>query len=403
MRWIVLGIASWLCLPSSVPLAGQTESLPYEDRYRDNLLYLHALAGYEFDLLEDFQWERRRVAGNGLRLSYGSVDTKDLLTDVELRINQPLGGGWWFLGQLRDYSSLHLPLRRQEFWTGFERTVSGGFSAFFRLAPLPDKELMDGEAGLSLSSADREHYLRLALQWEDFNYDLKNDLDGVSRQTPMGLRWLLRTGRGGVWFTSDGTWGRGFSRRYDHPEKSPDLQGFDQEENEGRLRVYYEAQGPWMVELSGYLYRFSEAKSYRADDLGDYRYRNSLSWMGVRFALNPTAGHGARAGLKRVWQDADAEGFRSFVYDRREWLPSLVYTYTRGRHALETGYLGSFHAWDFDDRLGPDSYRTEDVTEKLKLGYTFSFKETGTLNLSVSHVLSVWGFGGGAVRLNLPL
>jgi hypothetical protein len=401
MRWIVLAFLAWVGFPGPIDLAGQDGRLPYEDHYKDNLLYLHALVGYEFDLWNDFDWERARLASNGLRLNYGSVSTRKLLTDVDLRINQPLGAGWFFLGTLRDYASLHIPLPQRDLWVGFEKYLSSGLSAFLRLNPTFDKELFDGELGLSLTDPSREQYLRLALQVRDFNHDLKNDLGGVSERTPLGVRWLLRTGRGAIWVTSDGSWGRGFSRTYDDRSKSPALSSFSQEENQGRLRLYYHPVPGWLLELSGYHYRFAEAKSHHEGGGEDYRYSTHISSLGVRYALNPGAGHGLRLGIQRVWQDSDADGFRTFAYERGEWLPALFYTFTRGHHALELGYMGSLYSWDFDDLTGSDGYRTDDITEKVKLGYTYRFSERGSLHLSLSHVFSFFGFGGGGVQFTL--
>jgi hypothetical protein len=401
MRWLVLGLVVWKGFPSVIPLAGQDQRLPYEEHYGDNLLYLHALVGYEFDLWNDFEWERRRVAANSLRLSYGSVDTRELLTDADLRINQPLGGGWLFLGHYRDYASLHLQLRQQDFWVGFEKYLSSSLSAFLRVNPLPDKELMDGELGLSLSGAGRERYLRLALRLDDFNYDLKNHLGGTSERSPLGVRWLLRTGRGSLWITSEGRWGRGFFRKYEDPSKSPDLRSFGQEESQARLRLFYRRASRWLLELSGYHYRFSESKSFQGADGAAYRYRNRISVLALRYALNPGAGHGLRLGIQRVWQGAEANGSRDFGYHRREWLPSATYTFTRGDHALDLGYMGSLYDWDFHDRGGFGSYRADDMTEKVKVGYTYHFSERGSLHISVSHVFSFFGFGGGNVQFTL--
>jgi hypothetical protein len=403
MRWSVLILGASLGLPSLLPLAGQDRKLPYEERYKDNLLYLHALVGYEFDLWDDFHWERRRAAGNGLRLNYGSVSTRELLTDAEIRINQPLGGGWLFLGQYRDHAGLHIQLRQQVFWAGFERYLWSGLSAFFRVNPLFDKELMDGELGLSLADAAREHYLRLAFRVEDINYDIKNDLGGISQQTPIGVRWLLRAGRQGIWVTSDGIWGRGFSRSYEDASKSPELRAMEQVENQGRLRLYFHPSARWLLELAAHHYRFSEEKSFHEGEGNDYRYRNRFSVFGARGALNPGEGHGFRISVQRVWQDSDAAGSREFDYRRSEWLPAIFYEYTRGQHGLVLGYMGSIFAWDFEDFQGVERFDTEDMTEKVKLGYTYRFEEAGSIHLSVSHVFSYLGFGGGSVQLNLRL
>jgi hypothetical protein len=65
--------------------------------------------------------------------------------------------------------------------------------------------------------------------------------------------------------------------------------------------------------------------------------------------------------------------------------------------------MGSLYAWDFHDRKGPDSFRADDMTEKVKVGYTYHFSERGSLHLSISHVFSFLGFGGGNVQFTLGL
>jgi hypothetical protein len=157
------------------------------------------------------------------------------------------------------------------------------------------------------------------------------------------------------------------------------------------------------MELSGYLEHFSEAKGYQEGAGEDYRYRSRLSWVRLRYARNPGQGHGIRLGLQFVRQDSDAGGFREFDYQRREWLPSLFYSYTRGAHAAELGLMGALYAWELDHLREPEDEEKDGLTEKVKLGYTYSFLERGSVQISISHVLSYMGFGGGSVQFNLGL
>ena len=66
----------------------------FEDAYRDQMLYLHALVNYSYDLQWQMDWEKRQFAGNALRVNTGSVSSDNLLTDIQLRINERLNDAW---------------------------------------------------------------------------------------------------------------------------------------------------------------------------------------------------------------------------------------------------------------------------------------------------------------------
>ena len=68
-----------------------------------------------------------------------------------------------------------------------------------------------------------------------------------------------------------------------------------------------------------------------------------------------------------------------------------------GPGIIEVGYMGSLQRWDYQGtNFEPPQW--ENYIDKVKLGYTFQFKDKAFLQFSVSHVTTIWGFGGGNVQ-----
>ncbi len=117
-RWFVV---VFLGITFQVP-AGEWE---YDDRYKDELLFLHAFVNYDFNPEWYFFWEENRLRKNQTRMSFGSVEINDLLCNYHTVVNAPLARNWWFRLDHRYYASQHLDDKIEYLFMGFERVIYG--------------------------------------------------------------------------------------------------------------------------------------------------------------------------------------------------------------------------------------------------------------------------------------
>ena len=143
--WIGIIVACWIS--PAVAAQSLSESRPFEDGYDNELLYVHALVNYAFDLAWQFDWERTQFASNALRINTGSVSSRKLLTDIELSINQPLNDQWRFRASFVRDGQRQRPVTNEQLLLGLERTLAGGSAIFVTVNPEFDKSLLDIELG----------------------------------------------------------------------------------------------------------------------------------------------------------------------------------------------------------------------------------------------------------------
>lgn len=378
-------------------LNAQTPKWNFDDRYRDGLLYLHSLVNYTHTSLDNFNWETNRFQGRGVRMSFGSVEINDLLCDYQAVMNQPLEHGFWFMLNHRYYATQHRQTEDRYLELGFEKRIWQGFSAFFSGNPAFDKEDADLKFGLGLANQKRTQYIRLALCLDDPFYEAKNDKDGLAVLDAMGLNWQIRLPLRGFWIYSEGKFSTGFERQYPNPQKSPALTHHTQQINHCESKLYYEFEGKSLLELSLHYYEFFEEKKFYVL-AENYFYQNRIWLHAIRYTWPWTKHQQLRLILRHVIQEAQANGFRNYLYERTEFLPALFYTYQYKKIYGELGYLGSAYEWDYLDQQPPDNYHNRDWTEKVKLGFGYRFNSQSRIELSVSHVLTYWGFGGGNLQ-----
>src|SRR6056297_277569 len=79
----------------------------YDQNYQRERLYLHVVTNYAYDHRWNYKWEKNYLKSNSMRMNYGSVTTSELLTDIQLVINQEIGPGWHFKTRLNRSRSLH--------------------------------------------------------------------------------------------------------------------------------------------------------------------------------------------------------------------------------------------------------------------------------------------------------
>lgn len=373
----------------------------FEDGYRAQMLYLHALVNYAYDLEWQYEWERRQFVGNSLRIKTGSVASDELLTDVDLNIDQPLNEKWRFMGRYTRDGFRWRSVRKDRLLLGFERSILDSSAVYLTVNPEFDKEFIDVAAGYTFYKDNREQYVRIGVLAEDFDWDIKNPFAGQQDQRAIAVQWAIRLSLANNWWLySDGEVGSGFERTFPDPTESPDISRHDRRENMAQLRLTRaERDGKaWSAWINWY--DFNELKEFRPPGF-DYDYRNTVLNVAVEHTRRIGERHRLRLLAHYVDQQAESIGFNAHNYDRQDILGGVFYEYLWPMSGVTFAYaLGqpdiTYTAPDSTDNYNFDGYR-----DKLILGWRYTFSEDAQIRLSISQEVSAHGFGGGAVQFQM--
>lgn len=373
----------------------------FEDPYRDQMLYLHALINYSYDLQWHLDWQRRKLSGNALRINTGSVTSNKLLTDVDLNINEVLNDKWRFVGRFRRDGLRQRPIREDRMLLGFERSIFDSSAIYLTANPEFNKEFIDVAAGYTFYRDDRQQYVRVGVLLEDISYDSRNDLGGKTEQDPVALQWAVRLGLFKDWFLySEGEVGSGFERVFTNATASPDVSRHNRRANTAQLRVSREGEDgtAWSVWVDWY--QFNEVMQFRTPGF-DYDYENTQVDIAIEHTRVLRDRHRLRLLVHYVDQKARSRGFNEHDYDRTDLLGGVFYEYLWPNSGATIAYAFGQPDITFRAPDPTENYQLDDYRDKLIAGWRYNFSENARLDLSVSHEVSVRGFGGGAVRFQM--
>jgi len=167
------------------------------------------------------------------------------------------------------------------------------------------------------------------------------------------------------------------------------------------LRIYYSLPCTGVSILGLQRYFYEERKRFAIPD-NDFHYGQHLYTVSFRQLLDYRRWH-ARFHLDYVNCKIFQHGASALDYIRDDWMPSVFLEYRFASDGIELAYMQCFFDWRLRDyTYSLLDYRDQSI-EKMKLGWTHYFSEKVRLQLSLSHVFSVSGFGGGNVQMILLL
>lgn len=401
MRFVRLWVLPILLLVTSATAQVPATDWEFEDPYRDQMLYLHALVNYSYDLQWQFDWERRQLAGNALRVNTGSVTSTKLLTDIDLRINQSLNDKWRFQGSFKRQGLRQRPNREDQLLLGFERSIFESSAVYLTVNPEFNKEFIDVAAGYTFYRDDRQQYVRVGVVLEDVSYDDRNDLGGITEQDPIALQWAVRLGLANDWFLySEGKMGSGFERVFPDANASVDVSRHNRRVNAAQLRVSRVSEDgtAWSAWVDWY--EFNEVMQFRQPGF-DYDYRNTQLNIAAEHTRVLRDRHRLRLLLHYVDKKAESRGFNEHNYDRSDVLGGAFYEYLWPNSGVMFGYAFGQPDIAFRAPDPTENYNLDDYRDKLIIGWRYNFSEDAQIHVSLSHEVSAKGFGGGAVRFQM--
>ena len=396
------GIAS-LFLASVVSADLPDDPWELENGYETELLFLHALINYSFDPQWQLDWEREQYVDNALRVNTGSVSSDELLTEIDLNVNEALNDDWRFFGQFRREGFRRRPVREDQVLLGLERRWRGSSAFYLGVNPEFGKEFLDIEGGFALYGSTREQYLRLGLRAVDLNWGSKNQLAGTQDERSLKLNWALRWPLSEqLWIYSEGLVGSGFERRFPDQEESPELRSQDRNENRAEVRLTWQRPGRterlWAVTLDWY--NFEETRLFTTPGF-DYDYDNTQINVGVEHVRLLGDRHRLRLVAQAVVQEASSRGFREHDYERQDILAGAFYEYLWPNSRFTVAYAGGIPDIDYDALIADDSFESNRYTDKLIVGWEYRFSDRASIRASVSQEVSERGFGGGAIQYQM--
>lgn len=397
--WALAAGLSCLIPAAFPPAAAADDGWPFPRELRARLVFVHPLVNYAVDPVWQRRWERSLNAASGLQLTSGSVSTDDLYSDLMVNITESAGSRFRFLYRTEWREGLHLDRERHHHWLGFAGRMTGPLSAFLQVHPPADKEELDLQAGLLLTDASRERFLRIGLRWDDFLYGDKNELGAVSHAEPVSVIWELRH-RAGPWEVfSTGGYGSGSRRSYPDSVRSPAAAAGFERQGAGTLRLRRIWSDRDFLSLEASHYRFEGEQESRPPGQ-DFTYRNE--WVHLRMLVVRPLGRSWTLRPEVHWlrQWSRAEGLRRFHHRREDIFPAVfLQRHGGGKSRWELGYMATHYRWRGSYEGAPD--RGDGFTDKIKLGWTWAFLPTARLQLSLSHEVDLERFGGFNVQYQM--
>ncbi|MEO0575308.1 MAG: hypothetical protein AAF004_07585 [Pseudomonadota bacterium] len=399
MRLVLLIVAIHIAAAARAQLPQEDWDL--EDGYRNDLLYVHALSNYAWDLEQQFAWERDQYIANAFRVNTGSVSSDRLFTDVNVAINEPLNEKWRFVGRFDRNGERRRSITTEQLQMGFERNVFNDSGVFVLLNPEYNKAFMDLAVGFATYRNERRHYLRLALLLRDFNYSSKNSEGGDETESDLAVQWQARWPlRNGWAIYSEGLVGRGFERRFDDPSLSGELQFLSQRNNAAELRVSRQSDDGSLWSAWVEWTDFSEEQRFGTPGF-DYDYSNTETVVAAEHVRTINNKHRLRLLGSLTTRSATSTGFRQHDYDRTDVVAGAFYEYLRASSGIMIGYTAGAPDYEYIALEDDDTYRLGEFTDKLIVGFRYSFSHRAILRASVSQEVSQRGFGGGAIQYQM--
>lgn len=356
---------------------------------------------YAFDLQWRYEWERRQLTGNSLRLASGSVEADSLLTDLDININHELNEKWRFQGRFNRLALRQRSGGDDQLLLGLERFIFNSSSLYFMVNPQYEKEFMDVAAGYTFYKDNREQYVRLGVFLEDYPYDRKNNAGGKSQHDQIALQWLMRLELGNEWYLySEGEVGNGFDRVFEEPANSPETARFKRRENSAELRVskFTDDGTGWSVWTDWY--DLDEAKEFRDQDLF-YDYQTTQFSVSAEHIRVIGDRHRWRFLLHYADFQAERVGHYAHEFDRADVLGGVYYEYLLPNSGLTLAYVAGVPEAEFRIDDPDDGINIESYGDKIIGGWRYTFSGDAQLRIFFSHELANGGFAGSSVQYQM--
>lgn len=389
------------CLLSSFGLAQEID-WPYDDYYTEDKLYIHVIVNYDLHPMWYDHWENNLFRRNMLRMSFGSISSTELFSDVRLAVNEEVTKGIWFRYATTYYATHHRNEQDKHVLTGFEKYITKSLSLFAYGNPHFEKEEIDIHYGMSLTNKKRTNFFRVAFIDVDTFWDDKNNVRSVNLKRPWRLGWETNLRFGNFRFFSQGRYENGTERMFARAPVSFDFDYQGKKINDMMVKFYYYRNNSSFFEIGYSYYLYSEVKRFYYP-VFDYEYQNRIEHYKIGYVTPIGEDYRLRCGAIALFQNATSAHYHEHDYSRQEIIPYIFGEMVAGPGMIEAGYMVSKYAWEYSAPIPIAGGKRNDYIDKIKIAYTFNIAHRAYLQFALSHVTTIWGFGGGNVQFWMQL
>jgi hypothetical protein len=363
----------------------------FADSYYAKRFYLHPLVNYEFPIHWYDIAERTQFTGSLFRLNIGSVSLNKLNTEISYRLNRKLNNYLWFRVHFLKEQKQELLTQKNDTLLAFDFILTENFSLFIAANPDFDKSKVNAHAGFMISDSDKvEKYFRLSFERPEFVYDYKNEVGGKTTRSPYQMNWTGRWGAKKSWLYSEGELQSAFIREY--PDSDMHVLRYHKLQDSFAFLKWYKQPKEDLLFMFGVTYRdYAETQKQEESEF-IYLRRIYLSELRAEYEF---FSYLIRPEIHFLHQQSCAKGEKHYSFHRNELLYALFGGYRLHHHLLEIGYLATHFRTSFKEESSQTAKFQE---QKALLGWSYYFSENTILRLSVSHVFTILGFGGGNMQ-----
>ncbi len=361
-------------------------------------LFLHERINYSFDHNEDMQWQKHRIKSNGIRLTYGSVGTIDLMEHKEILFNHELSDNFSFRYEYSNYKG-RIFTTDQEFnalmllYKIYESLETG-----FIVNPVVTKEDMDLGLNMLFYNEAKDNYLNLYIIAEDLLFNPRNREEGHQKNFPLNFRWNLLKNYYNFTVYLEGTTGNGFKRIFNNPlsydgkiQQSKRLSHFNN-------NIIYTLNPFINLHLSNRYYFYSDkTDNYFIEDCYSLKQKTFENSIKTECILSDKISIISGVNLVNLYLKYD--NIYNYNIKRTDLMPEIRFNYHTNYIDYSLSYFSSIYNINGEDNF----YKFSQVSnkgyeDKVELSTEIFFNELSKLRISLSHVASVNGFGGGNIR-----
>jgi hypothetical protein len=147
-------------------------------------------------------------------------------------------------------------------------------------------------------------------------------------------------------------------------------------------------------------YEFSELKTFRQPGL-DYDYTNRQLNFAAEYIQTFRDRHRLRFLAHYIQQDAGSRGFNEHDYDRTDVLGGAFYEYLWPTSGLMFAYAFGIPDAEYFSLDDTRNFTLDDYRDKVIVGWRHNFSADAQILFSISHEVSINGFGGGNLQFQM--
>lgn len=369
-------------------------------RAAEERLFLHERLNYNHSFDSDFIWYENRLSNNALRLTYGSVGTLDLMENMELLINHQISDRLIFRLDYYDYKGRIFGQEIEDKTLNLLYNLSNNFKIGVLANPKVRKEYMDLGFTLNIFPRNDLDYFKIDLIAEDLLYNPRNREEGEQYKQPYKIKWNFFKDFNKLKFYTEGRVGTGFRRRYNDLNASDGKLNHSGNTNSFKFSTRYKINDKNLMYLQNfcYFYRENEKNIYNSNS---FEYKHKIIENSIEYQYFINENLRIISGMKHIFLDVELQHFNAYNITRFDLMPELRLKYLLNNFEYSLSYFSTLFYLDGENRNHNFKKQKAIYEDKVEIAADILLSDKSRFKISLSHVASVNGFGGGNIQYYL--